>query len=682
MTSNSNGIEYSSVPTSDLDFDHSPNSPNEKTPVQIRNPNFGFQQLFTKESEETAKYIVDDIFVYFRNIYLYFENHGRIPLLLTDLTSSLKVLFIFCLTSVLFLFLDWRVLWNCSNCEVFHFPSFRALLYPKWFDVIFIILEFILFLYFLLKLLQFFRTVIVFNKIRSDMEERFKIDDEKIQYIHWSQVLDAIEDHQDSHWFCGVRINRHQVDELILRKDNYRVALIRNDVLGIPKYSISEAFLFIWSWTFERKYIDKQDYKFMEIDPTVMKWELRLWAVFFFLLSPVIFVYFSLKIFFGYFAEIRVSPKGVGEKRWTTSAKWILRLYNEHDHYLNNRLKLAHKPASEYCAQFPDLTLSIISKLFLFIISAIMSILVVISIINNVLLFNSQIFGFNLATWLAVTVILWGVLRGFVIEKYAVFDATKKLTELSEFIPSFSQDISQADTTAIRRKIENLFKGQVEDFLFEMWSIFYAPFLLWRTGSNSEVIKKFLLETRGIINNCNVYKLSEDVSHSKDELDREKLHMSASRSDWDKRNPDRYKLSKQQQQQQLQQQTMFHEFTSDYQQQQQQQQQQQHIDGNPQVAGIGIHIQEPTIAVTGQQQQQKTGENDINIMSNSSSVNNSMMMQSAHDSSSFLQFDQALKLQKQAATAAIKLQPFSPSTIDSKTNSDVVIDIEIHQEKK
>lgn len=89
MSSNGTRIEYSSVPTSDLDIDHSPNSPNEKTPVQIRNPDFGFQQLFTKENEEIAKYRVDDIVLYFRNIYLYFENHGRIPLLLTDLTSSL-----------------------------------------------------------------------------------------------------------------------------------------------------------------------------------------------------------------------------------------------------------------------------------------------------------------------------------------------------------------------------------------------------------------------------------------------------------------------------------------------------------------------------------------------------------------------------------------------------------------
>lgn len=353
------------------------------------------------------------------------------------------------------------------------------------------------------------------------------IPDTDIQSIAWERVVESLMSLRDANpetadknpnYLRKVakttqskqRMDAHDIANRLMRRDNYYIALINKEIFDLqldlpflgPRNFYSKSLEKCISNCFENFIFDSHgNVQPHCLDPKKREWmietlrarfrQLALMSIF---TAPIDITYQCIFFFSRYYAEFRNSPAQLVAREFTPLAEWKMRDFNELDHDLQCRLKMAYKSADNYLAQFPkDKTIQ-----FLQFVSLVAG--TVAGVLGLATLFDPELFlGFEVTSgrtaffYLSVSLAICAAVRNAVPDESEVHDPVFQLFDVIEFTHYCPQRWrNNFHTPAVRAEFSSLYQLKITIFFEEILSLVAAPFVLWRNaGKPSAAIVDF-----------------------------------------------------------------------------------------------------------------------------------------------------------------------------------------------
>jgi autophagy-related protein 9 len=120
--------------------------------------------------------------------------------------------------------------------------------------------------------------------------------------------------------------------------------------------------------------------------PSLLKKRLVFMGIAMFLLSPCLVIFPLVYLFLRYAEEFYNHPSTASSRKWSNLSKWILREYNEVDHFFKHRLNNSSVNSLNYLKQFPTPLVSIIAKFISFVSGGLAGILLILGFLGESIL--------------------------------------------------------------------------------------------------------------------------------------------------------------------------------------------------------------------------------------------------------------------------------------------------------
>ncbi|KAL6051602.1 autophagy protein atg9, partial [Balamuthia mandrillaris] len=220
-----------------------------------------------------------------------------------------------------------------------------------------------------------------------------------------------------------------------------------------------------------------------------LQWRFRLLGLVSLILSPFVLVFLLAYFFFKYGEELRNRPSfTLASRQWSRLARWKFRCFNELPHALETRLNASHTAANEYVDQFQSNILMICARFVAFVLGAFVAVLIVIAVVDDEILTESQIGGKSLLWYLGISGSVLAVTRALIPREGQVFNPKAKLDEVvchTYYKPDTW--IGEEHMWWVRDELVELYEYKIMAFLRELVSILVAPFILFFTLGSSAV---------------------------------------------------------------------------------------------------------------------------------------------------------------------------------------------------
>lgn len=311
-------------------------------------------------------------------------------------------------------------------------------------------------------------------------------------------------------------LDARSVANRIMRRENYLIALFNKEVVdfsflgsqSLPKtleWNLSFAIL---SYIFDENFTIKPSFLKLSNRKNMaegLKQRFRLLGLLNAILSPFILVFLLLYFAFKYGEEIYKDPKIIGDRQYTSYARWKLREFNELPHFFDRRLSLSHKKAMRYMEQFHSAKLIGLGKLVGFIAGSLCFVMILLTIINEDLLMHFEITaGKSLIWYLAVFGTILAITRSLIPDPLRAKDPAKLMTEIQEFthyMPAHWKENLYSEK--VRNEFGQLFQYQLIQFMQEVSAVLWTPIMLWfilpkRAEQLVEFFREFTVHVDGL----------------------------------------------------------------------------------------------------------------------------------------------------------------------------------------
>eukprot|EP01132_Coremiostelium_polycephalum_P005254 gene5254-6537_t len=349
-------------------------------------------------------------------------------------------------------------------------------------------------LFWLFKFFRFFLSLRTNLQIRSFYHNTLLISEDDLQTIEWREVVSRI---VLVPRLCIVKENMNALDiaNRIMRKENYFIGLINLKIfnLAIPLPFFSR-FKFItktlewgimyciFNFVFDEHGIIKKEF----LDPRQRQRLARGLSRRFITIgiiglftSPFIFFFLLINFFFQYAEEIKNRPGSLGSREWSPLARWKFREFNELPHYFKNRLGLSYVHAENYVNSFTSEFLSIVARFISFILGSFLAVLIVFGIYSDDFLMNYQIFDRSPIWYVGIFGTVVAICRSLINDENQVFQPAKHMARTIQFTHYFPKSwMGKSHTHTVRDEFLLLFEFRVVDFLREISSVIFTPFIL------------------------------------------------------------------------------------------------------------------------------------------------------------------------------------------------------------
>lgn len=457
--------------------------------------------LIKKEERNSIIIIGNDIF--FKDIYEYHQKKGFICILLSALSFVLTILFCIFFSTFMFVCIDWENLrkhheneYNFldaiyENCE----PNNTYQNILKWIIRVFIIG----WIYILIQ-----KSIYVYRmyNVRHIWNNYLNLNPDT-RWETWQNVIDRyhfqIDEATDSHYI----VNR------IMRWDNYIISMILNDVFSFDKYEKSGILLFTEILEINITYCIKSTLfkdnvllsdillrKNVEKYSELLRKRFIIFGVINLILSPFLFVAFSISLIYRYITEYHNNPKAIGLYVFTPTAKWKLRDFNELPHIYMSRLNKARPKIMEYLAQYVNYESNVIVKFFSFIIGTIFFILIGMSFLNPNIIISVVLLTKPVIFYVSIFGAIYITLKTLTDEHdetTCVYEPDEKFNELVKVLHYTPPSWDNLTTKERYIEIRNLFRSKWVVLAQEILSVFYVPFILmfYMTTKSTPIINFF-----------------------------------------------------------------------------------------------------------------------------------------------------------------------------------------------
>ena len=364
----------------------------------------------------------------------------------------------------------------------------------NFFDINYFIWILLIFFYIItfMKIISVMDDIYVYRNIRNYYKNTLKITDKELDYIEWNVIIQNIKEKTNQ------ELDIFYINNIICSKDNYFIHLIDNNVLQITSLNkLLEwnlyfcIFFSIYSnnfkindtiFTEKSKYINK------------IKMKMRFISIINLICMPFILTLVTFYYLFSYGELFYNNPKTLVSRGYSNREKWRLRLYNELEHEYEKRMKITEKYSTEYVSLFKNKLLLILFRLLIFLLSSILLVLVFLSIINDRILVNLDIFPNKPVLWIiGILAPIIAIFRNYMIDEKRR-DPEKVLEDLAKHIFIEEEVIENAYRTWVYKKITKHFTFKGLLFLKDIISITLTPFNLWKISYYSNQILEEILQ--------------------------------------------------------------------------------------------------------------------------------------------------------------------------------------------
>ena len=357
-------------------------------------------------------------------------------------------------------------------------------------------------------------------EMRAFCTRKLQLSDRDVQTATWPEVVARVVHLQATTRLCIVKdLNEHDIVARILRRENYFLGMLNRGVLGLTldvpglrrktwltkavEWNITHA---VFAHMFDDDFRIRSDF----YDVGALKTRMRVLALVNLCLSPFIATFMMMYFCLHHVERFYHDPGSAGHRQWSTHARWRLREFNELEHFTDQRLRLAHKPASKYVAQFPSPAVSVVAKFVSYVVGACMAFTLACTLLIDDRLLHAEVFGRDLLWHTAVMGAVLAASRGMIGEENRAFEPNRWMREVvkhTHYLPKRWRD--QAHRKDVQAEFEGMFQFKAGLFLQEVLSIFAVPFVLWFPMCDAapdivRFVKEFTTRAPGVGDVCSL----------------------------------------------------------------------------------------------------------------------------------------------------------------------------------
>ncbi|KAI8974109.1 autophagy protein Apg9-domain-containing protein [Pilobolus umbonatus] len=438
---------------------------------------------------------VENMDMFFERVYDYFQGKGIYCMLLARLLNLLTLGFIIMFSTFLI---------GCIRyTEIHDHKSLADVIEPQCLSKLsatkFLFLT-IFVLWWIWQAIRFITDIPALREMSNFYSHLLHIPDVNMQTVSWQTVVERIIDIRETNPNISaqapINITEHAIASRIMRKENYLIALFNKDLLNItiplPYLQSRHIFTKDLEWNlsfclldfiFDRKgQIRKRFLK--ERNRPILIAELKRRFIFMGLLncalSPFIFAYLLLFFFFKYFEEYHKNPGEIGNRAYSTFAKWKFREFNELPHFFRNRTNLSYEFANIYINQFPKEKTILMARFVSFIVGSFAGVLALFTLFESDQLLSFEITpNGTVLFYLGITGTIFAVTRGMIPDESQVFEPEKVLRQVVEhthYLPAEWKH--RLHTDQVRGEFCLLYDYKVGMFIQELLSTLFVPLVL------------------------------------------------------------------------------------------------------------------------------------------------------------------------------------------------------------
>ncbi|CAF0903757.1 unnamed protein product [Adineta steineri] len=486
-----------------------------------------------KQSKWSHQKDLDEFFV---RVYEYHQRHGFFCIVLSEIFGLVQFVFIVSFTVLIVQCVDYPLLFRST-------PSARNITHKIHFNEVIqspkqclhnmhlltnlcIILSIIYWLY---RLTRSLYNLLSYFNIRAFYAQALDIKPNDLSNMTWHEVQQRLLIAQRTHHLC---IHKSDLTELdihnrLLRFKNYEVALVNKGILPprihLPIFgniiSFTTGFKFnlrlLLFWgpyaPFDQRWHLRQEYKIYsqreKLSQQLSNFIL-LYGLANLLLSPFIFIWQVLNLFYGYTELVRREPGVLGNRCWSNYGRLYLRHFNELDHSLNQRLNRGYKPAISYMNSFVNYSIVELAKFISFTTGAILAVLILLTVYDEDVLTVE-----HMLTTITCLGVIVGVCRSLIPDEHAVFDPEQMLQLVLaqvHYQPDSWKD--HAHTDYVQAEFGQMFQLKYVYFLEELLSAFVTPLILCfqlrrKSLQIIDFLRNFTVDVQGVGDVCSFAQL-------------------------------------------------------------------------------------------------------------------------------------------------------------------------------
>lgn len=407
-------------------------------------------------------------------IYNYFVYKGYYNIVSIQLINLITTVFLYFLFMFLVLCIDYQGLIDIKTTEenLSNYIHFNNLLNSNPFYVTCMIL---MGFYIIIRTHGLIIDTLKYKNISKFYKKTLKIESKILPTISWSKIIEKL------NILYGKEYNSYTINARILRKENilcdiYRTKISQYLFSNLMEWNIYYCFM---GAIFDENNLVKR--RFFENTDSIKKdirMNLIVISILTFIFMPFLILYMVFYCLLKYGANFYNHPSKIVARQWSIKTRWNFRYYNEPKDLMDTRLDIGSIYAKEYCSQFNSKVFETILKFVIFLASSFFMVLLLLSLINEHILFNLNITDDRPVIWymgILGSIIAFG--KNITYERK--HDSTdESLNKLITKIKYFPYDIMEVDSLKVRNRIVKLYEYQIYTLVKECLSVIVVPFKL------------------------------------------------------------------------------------------------------------------------------------------------------------------------------------------------------------
>ena len=401
-----------------------------------------------------------------------------------------------------------------DTCDILRDATYAAPLHHRGFVANFLVLAYLALFtaYLLWSLARLAADLKPLLEMRAFCARKLQLSDGDIQTVAWPEVVARVVHLQATTRLCIAKdLNEHDIVARILREENYLLGMLNRDVLGLRfdaadrERASRKTFVRsralpglaafrrrVWftktvEWNvrqaiFTGMFDDDFSIRPQFYDVDALRHRMRVLAAVNLALSPFVAAFLVVFFLLHHVERFYHDPGSAGQRQWSTLARWHMREFNELPHFLDQRLKAAHRPATKYVAQFSSPVAALAAKFASYVVGAFVAFALACTLLLDDRLLHAEVFGRDLLWHTAVAGAVLAFCRNLSGDntETRAFEPRRWMAETTRhthFLPKRWRDVAHRKTT--EREFSELFRFKSAVFLEELVSVFVTPFLLW-----------------------------------------------------------------------------------------------------------------------------------------------------------------------------------------------------------
>jgi autophagy-related protein 9 len=301
---------------------------------------------------------------------------------------------------------------------------------PSWYHIVYII---IVSLTLIFRMFLLIALIPILVRMKFIYGSHLRIPDSSLHIISWDDVTQRLIECTTLRLISrdGEALNVLDLANIIMRKENYMIALVHHNVADFRNLTSNFDSNFqhcvldillntregnrLLLFTLMNKNKTTLQFKTMYNSTLKMlKTKMRLMALIRLAISPFNFIYTLIHFILEYGEKVYSDPRYLGSKNWTIYASYKFRDYNELSHLFSARLNSGTESMMMYIDYLSPIKWEPVYRVLIFMFGSILVLFLLLNLITNNLLLETKLYGINILTYITFLGVSIAILKSLI----------------------------------------------------------------------------------------------------------------------------------------------------------------------------------------------------------------------------------------------------------------------------